>query len=173
MLDVGLFVLRVAIGLMISAHGGQKLFGWFGGQGMNGWTGMVEKMRMRPTSLWAWTAAGTEFLGGLALAAGFMTPVAGAMLFGAMLVAALTVHLANGFWNTKGGIEFPLTNGIACLALAITGPGAISVDTILGLQPFGPYLVVVAMLFALAGVVAALESRHFGQRRTRSRATSH
>src|SRR5467141_1519910 len=120
----GLLVLRLVVGLTIAAHGAQKLFGVWGGPGMNGWTQVVQRLRMRPARPLAWIAALSEFGGGLLLALGLLSPLGNLAIIGSMLVAIATVHLSKGFWVTKGGFEFNLTLIGAAAALAITGPAA-------------------------------------------------
>jgi len=132
MFGIGLLVLRIVVGLTMAAHGSQKLFGWFQGPGITGFAGMLGHLKIRPAMFWAWVAASAEFLGGLALALGFLTPLASYAIAGAMLVALATVHLAKGFWNTQGGIEFPLLILASVVALALTGPGVYSIDHWLG-----------------------------------------
>src|SRR4030081_15381 len=108
MLAVGLLILRLVVGLTLAAHGAQKLFGWWGGPGMTGWTQIVRKLRIRPAQPWAWVAALSEFGGGLLLAIGLLWPLGSLAIASTMLVAIATVHLPKGFWVTKGGFEFNL-----------------------------------------------------------------
>src|SRR6266851_5993929 len=131
MTALGLLILRLVVGLIMVGHGGQKLFGWWGGPGMNGWTQMIEKLRIRPAQPWAWVAALSEFGGGLLLALGFLSPFGSLAIVGAMSVAIATVHLSRGFWTTKGGFEFNLSLIAAAVALALTGPGVYSLDSAL------------------------------------------
>jgi putative oxidoreductase len=120
---------------------------------------MLGQLRIRPVTFWAWVAALAEFLGGLALAVGFLTPLASFAIVGSMLVALATVHLARGFWNTQGGIEFPLLVLAAAVALAMTGPGAYSVDHWLKIALPEPMTVLLGAAAALLGVVCALIGR--------------
>src|SRR5215472_2384936 len=98
MVALGLLILRVVIGLTVAAHGAQKLFGWWGGPGMHGWTGAMNHMRIRPAPVWAWVSALAEFGGGLALALGLLTPLPSFAIAGSMLVAIALVHLPKGFF---------------------------------------------------------------------------
>src|ERR1700716_3597826 len=109
MLGFGLLFLRAVVGLTVAAHGAQKLFGWFGGPGIAGFSGMLSQLGIRPERPWAVVAGLAEFAGGLLVAAGLLTPVAALVVSGSTLVAILTVHAGKGFWNHSGGIEFPLT----------------------------------------------------------------
>jgi len=156
---LGLLILRLVIGLTIAAHGAQKLFGWWGGPGMKGWTQTVGKLRIRPAMPWAWVAALSEFGGGLLLAFGFFSPLGSLAIAGAMLVAIATVHLPRGFWVTKGGYEFNLTLIAAVAALALTGPGAYSLDSALGVHLPEPISLIVGTIALIVGVAATLLSR--------------
>src|ERR1700688_1208824 len=133
MTALGLLILRLGIGLILAAHGAQKLFGVWGGPGMAKWTESVQKLRIRPAQPWAWVAALSEFGGGLLLAVGLLSPLGGLAIIGAMLVAVATVHLAKGFWASKGGFEFNLSLIVGAAALAFTGPGPDSLDGARGL----------------------------------------
>ncbi len=158
LLDVGLIVLRLVLGLTFIGHGSQKLFGWFGGPGLKGWTAGVGKMGMRPAWFWALVAALGEFGGGLLVLIGFLNPLGSLGIIGAMLMAIIKAHWSKGFWNTKGGFEFPLMNLAAALALALTGPGAYSVDALLRLALPEPITVLAGLVLVALGVVAGLYS---------------
>jgi putative oxidoreductase len=162
MADIGLLILRLVLGLTIAAHGAQKLFGWFGGAGLQGFGGMMEKMNLRPGWLWALAGGMGEFAGGLLLALGLLTPVGSALVISGMMMAIAMVHLAKGFWNTNGGYEYNLVNVAAAMALGLTGPGAYALDA--ALPPDIPWLTVfsVSMTVVLVGVAACLliQERH-------------
>ncbi len=159
LLNSGLLILRLVLGLAFVGHGSQKLFGWFGGGGLKGTTGMMTRIGLRAPALWAVLAALAEFGGGLLLALGLLNPLGSLGIIAAMLVAISQVHWAKGFWNSKGGFEFPLINLAAALALALTGPGAYSLDAVMGIhlpQPatllIGLALVILAVLFEQSGL---------------------
>ncbi|MEU1286182.1 DoxX family protein [Kitasatospora sp. NPDC005856] len=155
--DAGLLLLRLALGLTMAAHGSQKLFGWFGGGGIDG-TGQFFTMSGYPAGDAMAVVAGlTETLGGLALAVGLLTPLAGAAIVGVM-VNALAVTWGGGFFAPKGSeYELLLTAGAA--ALALTGPGRYAVDRFLPVLrahrlAYGAAAVVVGLL--TAGVILLL-----------------
>jgi len=159
MAATGLLILRLVVGLIVAAHGAQKLFGWWGGPGMSGWTGAMTRMRMRPAVAWAWLSALSELGGGLLFALGFLSPLGSMAIAGSMLVAIALVHLAKGFWVGKGGYEFNLSLLAAAIALALSGPGALSLDALFGIHPPEPVTVIVAAVLVIAGVAAALLGR--------------
>ena len=159
MAAIGLLVLRLVVGLIVAAHGAQKLFGWWGGPGMSGWTGAMSRMRIRPAVAWAWMSALSELGGGLLFALGFLSPLGSMAIAGSMLVAIALVHLPKGFWVGKGGYEYNLSLLAAAMAIAITGPGALSLDALIGIRPPEPVTVIVAAVLVIAGVAAALLGR--------------
>ena len=152
-LAIGLFILRAVLGVTVSAHGAQKLFGWFDGPGLQGFSGTLGSMKVRPANLWALVAAGGEFVGGILLALGLLNPIAGFLVAGSMLVAILLVHRPNGFWNSNRGIEFPLVILAAAVALTLVGFGPFSVDGALGISLPEPGTWIVFALLTLASVV--------------------
>jgi len=121
-------ILRVPVGLILAAHGAQKLFGWFGGNGLAGTAGWLSSMGMEPGLLMAILAGGAEFFGGLALVLGLLTRPAALVAAFTMLVAIFSVHISNGLFAADGGYEYALTLMVALLALAVQGGGAISMD---------------------------------------------
>jgi putative oxidoreductase len=154
-LDIGLLILRVVVGLVFAGHGSQKLLGWFDGPGMEGTTAMMENLDMHPPRLWAWLNALGEFLGGLGLALGLLTPLAAAALVGTMLVAVVKVHWPN-FWNSDQGIEFPLVMGTVSFVIGLMGAGIYSLDYLLGLPLQAPLAYAMALLLMLVTVGWAL-----------------
>jgi putative oxidoreductase len=132
-IDLSLLILQLGVGLTFAAHGAQKVLGWWGGPGLAGWEGAMQHMGFRPARLFAIVSAGVELVGGLLLAVGFLTPLVAAVLLAQTVVIIGQVHWANGFFNHKSGIEFPLLLGVGAAAVGLGGPSAVSVDAVLGL----------------------------------------
>jgi putative oxidoreductase len=154
--DIGLLILRVAFGLILMGHGSQKLFGWFKGPGLKGFSGGMVRMGLRPPLFWAMLAGLGEFGGGLLFALGLLTPLGALGLLGSMFVATVKVHLPKGFWNGKGGIEFPLSLWIVAFAVGLAGPGAFSLDHLLGLPVNQPLAFVIATALLSAALYVVL-----------------
>ena len=159
MVALALLILRVVIGLTVAAHGAQKLFGWWDGPGMKGWTGAMNHMRIRPAAPWAWMSAFAEFFGGIGLALGLLTPLPSLAIAGSMLVAIALVHWPHGFFSTKGGLEFNFSILAAVAAIAIAGPGAYSLDAALRISFPEPIVLIVGTILLLIGVAVALGTR--------------
>ena len=121
-------ILRVLVGAIFAAHGAQKLFGWFGGYGLEGTGQYFDSIGLNPGYLMALLAGAAEFFGGLALILGLLVRPAAAALAFAMLIAIFAVHLGNGFFMDKGGYEYALALLAASLSLMFSGAGRISVD---------------------------------------------
>jgi putative oxidoreductase len=161
MVHVGLFVARLVFGLLIAAHGAQKLFGWFGGYGLAGTGGFFETIGFKPGRTFAALAGLGEFGGGLLLVLGLFGPIGAALVLSVMIVAAVTVHWQHGLFASTNGIELPLLYAAAGIAIALTGPGVYSLDSLLGIAPlWTPALVWTALAAGVAGGVAALGVRH-------------
>jgi putative oxidoreductase len=155
MTNVAMLILRVSTGTLIAGHGAQKLFGWFGGGGPAETEKMMEKMELRPPKVWAMAAGVSEFGGGLLTALGLLNPMGPLGIISAMSVASLTAHGGKPIWAQKGGAELPVTNIAVALAIALGGPGRLSLDRALGVR-LGRMLVGLAAVGAGAGVAAAL-----------------
>ncbi|WP_144480085.1 DoxX family protein [Cytobacillus oceanisediminis] len=131
MMDLGLLIIRLVIGILFIGHGAQKLFGWFGGYGLKGTGGWFDSIGMKPGVTLALFAGLAELLGGILLAAGLFTPLAALMIVGTMLMAILKVHGPNGLWSTSNGYEYNLTLIAVTIGLALIGPGRYAIDAIL------------------------------------------
>jgi putative oxidoreductase len=130
--SIGILVARVIIGLLMAAHGAQKMFGWFGGYGLSTTGQFFEQIGFRPGSAFAGAAAISEIASGLLVALGFLGPVGPALMISVMIVAAVTVHWGKGIIG-KDGIELTLLYATAALGLAVTGFGQYSLDALLGI----------------------------------------
>ncbi len=154
-LELGLLILRLVVGFVVFAHGAQKLFGWFGGYGLKGTAGWLGSMGMQPATLWALLAGLSETFGGLLLALGFLSPLGPLGITAAMLVAIIKVHWGKGLWATNGGLELPLTNVAAAIAVGLIGPGAYSLDAVLRTALPEPVTFVGGLVLVLIGVAFA------------------
>jgi putative oxidoreductase len=157
--DLGLLLLRLGAGGVLAAHGTQKLFGWFGGHGIEGTGQFMESVGYRPGKASATAAGLAETGGGALLALGLATPAAGAAAAGAMTGAA-AVHTPNGFFNQGGGYEYAATLGLAATGLAITGPGRLSLDHALGHVFDRGWMVPVALGVAAAATAVVVGTRN-------------
>ena len=151
-----LLVLRLVLGGLFMAHGSQKLFGWFGGQGMDGFVASIQKMGLSQAPFWAYLSATTEVGAGLMLVLGLLTPLAAAGIIGDMLVATLKVHLARGFFGGAGGFEYNFVLIVLMAAIGWMGAGLYSLDARLGLALPRPATFLVALGAVLVVVGAAL-----------------
>ena len=123
--------LRVPVGIIFIAHGAQKLFGWFGGYGLEGTGQFFGSIGLNPGYLMALLAGSAEFFGGLALVFGVLVRPAAAVLAFAMLIAIFAVHASKGFFLDKGGYEYALALFAASVSLLFSGGGRLSVDALL------------------------------------------
>jgi putative oxidoreductase len=159
-MDTGLLLARITFGLLMAAHGSQKLLGWFGGYGLAGTAGYFEALGFRPGRLFAGAAAATEIVSGVLLAVGLLGPVAGALMVAVMLVAAISVHWQHGLFAGTNGIELTLLYGAGAAALTLTGPGAYSLDALFGLDAYWtPAVTWAALAIGILGGVANLAIR--------------
>jgi putative oxidoreductase len=147
-MDQGLLIARLVIGLLMAAHGSQKAFGWLGGYGLQATGGFLEALGFRPGRLFAAAAAYGEVVSGLLIVLGLLGPIGPALMLSVMIVAAVTVHWKHGLFMTSNGIELPLLYATAAVTLALTGPGRISLDALLGLQWLSTPLLASAALIA-------------------------
>jgi putative oxidoreductase len=165
-MDLGLLILRVVVGLALAAHGSQKLFGWFDGPGLAGTRGFVGSMRFRPTEIWVGAVVLGELGGGLLMALGFLNPIGPLGIIGAMTTATFAAHWPRGFWNGNGGYELPLTNIAAATAVAVAGPGRLSLDGVFGTslsEPVGLVLAAVTLAVVAVGFAARARAEETSQ----------
>jgi putative oxidoreductase len=123
--------LRIPIGIIFMAHGAQKLFGWFGGYGLEGTGGWMESIGLAPGFIMALMAGSAEFFGGLFILLGLLTRPAALALSFTMVVAIFSVHFTNGLFMSNNGYEFGLALLAACVSLAFSGAGKLAVDNVL------------------------------------------
>lgn len=124
-------VLRVPVGLVLMAHGSQKLFGMFGGYGLEGTGQWMASIGLNPGYLMALLSGSSEFFGGLALLLGLLVRPASAVVAFTMLVAIFSVHISNGLFLANNGYEYALTLFVVAASLVISGAGSYSVDKVL------------------------------------------
>jgi putative oxidoreductase len=147
--DTGLLLLRVVLGALLMGHGSQKLFGWFSGHGLEGTGGFFRSLGYRPGKPFAFMAGASELTGGLLLALGLFTPLAGAILIGTMMNAILSAHAGKGPWVTNGGWEYPFVIGTIATTYAFVGPGAASLDNAFGWDLAGAQWGIFALVVGL------------------------
>jgi putative oxidoreductase len=126
--------LRLGAGVIFTAHGAQKLFGWYGGYGLEGTAGWMVSIGLEPGVLMAAMAGSAEFFGGLLLVTGLLVRPAALILALTMLVAIVTVHLENGLFMSNNGYEFGLALLAVSVALVFRGAGSLSADRLLQRQ---------------------------------------
>lgn len=131
LMDLALLILRVVVGGTLFAHGAQKAFGWWGGPGPQGWTAIIGKMGFRPAPLFSALSIGAE-LSGILLVLGLVTPLAGMLLVGQVIVIIGKAHFRNGFWNANKGYEFALSLLAGVVMVLLAGAGRFSVDGLIG-----------------------------------------
>ncbi len=132
MINSGLLIIRLVVGLTFVGHGAQKLFGWFGGTGIEGTGNWLKTIGLaKGAKVWAILAGLFEFIGGLLFASGVLTWLGAAMIVIVMIDAIFAVHGKNGYWMTEGGFEYNFVLIAVAIGVALTGPG----DYVLLYQP--------------------------------------
>lgn len=131
MMDFGLLIIRVVIGVLFIGHGAQKLFGWFGGYGLKGTGGWFDSIGMKPGVTLALFAGLAELLGGILFVLGLLTPLAAILIAGTMAMAIIKVHAPNGLWATANGYEYNLTVLTVAIGISLIGPGQYALDAFL------------------------------------------
>jgi putative oxidoreductase len=155
-MNLGRLAARTVIGTLFIGHGTQKLFGWFGGPGLEGTEQMMGALEMRPARTNAIAAGVTETAGGALLVAGAATPLAASSLIGTMLTAIRKVHQPQGVWAAEGGWEYNAVLITALFALIDAGPGEPSVDAALGRDQWGPGWALGGLAVGAAASAAAI-----------------
>jgi putative oxidoreductase len=150
-MKLGITLLRATVGGIFFAHGAQKLFGWFGGHGLEATGQAFDGMGMKPGRRNALLAGTAEAGGGALIATGLLTPLGSAAVIGVMDQAVRSVHKEKGFFVTEGGYEYNLALVVAAVAIADAGPGPISLDRVLGTERSGPLWALAALGAGLAG----------------------
>jgi putative oxidoreductase len=150
-------ILRLLIGGLFIGHGTQKLFGWFGGHGVEGTGGFFETLGLKPGRHTAIAAGTAEAGGGALLATGLATPIAGAGITASMTSAIRHVHASKGPWVSNGGWEYNAVLIAATLAVVEAGPGPLSLDHALGTERSGTGVMLAAGALGVAGSFAASE----------------
>jgi putative oxidoreductase len=169
-MKIGRLTARVVIGALFVGHGTQKLFGWFGGPGLEGTEQMMGALDMRPTRHNAIAAGLSETAGGGLLIAGAATPAAAASLIGTMFTAIRKVHQPQGVWVAQGGWEYNAVLIAALMALVDGGPGDVSVDhVVFGRDEWGPGW---ALTGLAVGAAASATAITLGRRGASSGATT-
>jgi putative oxidoreductase len=154
-MKIGRLLLRLAVGGFFVGHGTQKLFGWFGGNGLDATAQGFEQLGLRPGRPNAIAAGAAEAGGGALLAAGLATPLAASVLTATMMTAIETVHGKNGPWLNDGGYEYNVVLIAAALALVEVGPGGLSLDAALGRERSGSGWALAALLTGAVGALGA------------------
>lgn len=155
---LGMLLVRLIVGMLIAGHGAQKLFGWFGGPGIQGFSGFAEKMGLRPAKFWAILAGLGEFGGGVLTALGFLNPLGPLAAISSMVVAIAKAHWGKPIWASEGGAELALTNAAIAATVAVEGPGRYSLDRLFGIR-LPVWMRALLFLSAVGGMLAAVVPR--------------
>lgn len=151
LIDYALLLMRVMLGIILAAHGSQKLFGWFDGGGIKGSTKMMQSLDIHPPVFWAYVNGICEFGGGLLTALGVLWPIGPLMIVANMLVAVAKARWEKGFWSMNGGYEYDLALLVNALALGMIGAGRYSVDGYLSFALPQPQTLITGIIVALIG----------------------
>lgn len=152
--NLAALLLRLVVGGLLSGHGAQKLFGSFGGPGLEGTSGFMEMLGLRPGKPWAFMAGFSEFGGGVLTVLGLLNPLGPLGIIGAMAMATVKAHAGKPIWVTEGGAELPVINIAAATTIILNGPGEYSLDHALGIRlprwlaPLGLVAIILTVMYA-------------------------
>lgn len=155
--NLAALLLRLVLGGLLAGHGAQKLFGSFNGPGIEGTSGFMEMLGLKPGKPWAVLAGLSEFGGGVLTLLGLLNPLGPIGVIGAMSMATTKAHWGKPIWVTEGGAELPVVNITAATVLILNGPGKYSLDRALGIKlpswlaPLGLVAVILTVLYAGIG----------------------
>ncbi len=155
--DAAALVVRLGQGSLMAGHGAQKLFGSFGGHGIEATGGLMEMLGLRPGRPWALLAGVSEFGGGVLTALGLLNPLGPIGVIASMSMATAKAHWGKPIWATEGGAELPLLITLISGALLLSGPGKYSLDRALGIRlpawvtPLGLVVIILTVLYAGVG----------------------
>jgi putative oxidoreductase len=156
MISLALLILRIVVGGLLAGHGAQKLFGSFGGGGIKGTGVYMDSLGLRPGPQMATLAGAAELAGGALTVVGLLSPLGPMLTSTVMVVASISQHRGRPIWVTEGGAELPVTNIASMTAIAIAGPGKVSLDAVLGTSLPRWWIVPGAM--AIGAVAAYLDT---------------
>ena len=157
MSNLAALLLRLVLGGLLAGHGAQKLFGSFSGPGIEGTSGFMEMLGLKPGRPWAIMAGLSEFGGGVLTVLGLLNPLGPLGVISSMAMATTTAHKGKPIWVTEGGAELPVTNIAAATALILNGPGKWSLDRALRLRlpgwlaPLGLVMIILTVVYAGPG----------------------
>jgi len=157
-MDEAMLVLRGVVGWVMFFHGTEKLFGWWGGEGIDGAADFFGRQGFRPPRLMAIVAGTTETAAGCLLAVGLLSPLACLMLIGT-LVNVVALHLRNGLSRKRNGYEYELVLLAAAVAVLLAGPGVWSVDEAVGVPALDPLIKAGILALGIVSGLAVVASR--------------
>lgn len=149
-------LLRILLGILFVAHGAHKLFGWFGSHGLHAHAYDLAATGMRRAKSWTRVSSWIEIIGGGLLVLGLLTPFAAAALAVPRIVTIVSTSQGKGFWNARGGSEYPVLLTLLLLLIALVGPGPMAVDALIVYS--WPYKLSLAggLVLAAAGSIVAI-----------------
>ena len=166
--DSAPLIVRLVQGSLMAGHGAQKLFGSFSGPGLEGTSGFMEMLDLKPGRPWAYLAGLSEFGGGVLTALGLLNPLGPLGIIGAMSMATRKAHWGKPIWVTEGGAELPVLNMAISTALMLRGADRYSLDRLLGIRlpgwiaPLGLAAILLTVLYAATGAPEPLQQQEEG-----------